>query len=92
MSIQSTRTAIAEDEAAPGKGRRSLKTIALDEAKEFVGIFAYLLVVFGLFVLHEWVVLSSNHIGYRFYGFALINAFRWSTRLHTSPWHSPFCS
>jgi len=74
MSIQSPPTDIAQHEAAPSKGRRTLKTILLDEAKEFAGIFAYLLVVFGLFVLHEWVVLSSNHIGYRFYGFALINA------------------
>jgi len=54
--------------------KRSLKQIAVEEAKNFVGIFLYLFVVFGLFVLHEWLVLSQNQIDYRFYGFALINA------------------
>ncbi len=54
--------------------KRSVKSRVLDEAKNFVGIFIYLTVVFGLFVLHEWVVLSNNHLTYRFYGFALINA------------------
>lgn len=54
--------------------KRSVKSRLLDEAKKFLGIFIYLAIVFGLFVLHEWVVLSSNHLTYRFYGFALINA------------------
>jgi hypothetical protein len=54
--------------------KRSVKSRVLDEAKKFLGIFIYLAVVFGLFVLHEWVVLSSEHLTYRFYGFALINA------------------
>lgn len=54
--------------------KRSLRQIVVVEAKKFVGIFIYLFIVFGLFVLHEWVVLSQNQIDYRFYGFALINA------------------
>ncbi|MGZ5916814.1 MAG: hypothetical protein ACXWJ4_05750 [Methyloceanibacter sp.] len=49
-----------------------MKALVRDEAKEFIGIFVYLLVVFVLFVLHEWIVLSDHHIGYRFYGFALL--------------------
>src|SRR5713101_1766585 len=72
MRNEPLQTARAEDEASPSK--RNVKAIVLDEVKEFIGIFAYLLVVFGLFVLHEWIVLSDHHIGYRFYGFALINA------------------
>lgn len=54
--------------------RDKVKRVALEEAKQFLGIFLYLAIVFGIFVLHEWIVLSSNHVGYRFYGFALINA------------------
>jgi hypothetical protein len=54
--------------------KRGIKARVLDETKKFLGIFLYLAVVFGLFVLHEWVVLSSQHLPYRFYGFALINA------------------
>ena len=61
----------------PGSNRsqkRSAKLVLLDEGKKFVGIFLYLSIVFGVFVLHEWLVLSSEHLSYQFYGFALINA------------------
>src|ERR1700730_1192646 len=34
----------------------------------------YLFIVFGLLVLHEWVVLSNHHISYKFYGFALLKS------------------
>jgi len=51
-----------------------LKRGALEEGKQFLGIFLYLAVVFGMFVLHEWLVLSKENIGYRFYGIAFINA------------------
>lgn len=46
----------------------------LEEVKRILGIFAYLWVVFGLFILHEHIVLSRHGIGYRFYGLAFINA------------------
>jgi hypothetical protein len=68
---------VEEIDQIPGRDpsrKRSVKARVFDEAKKFVGIFIYLAVVFGLFVLHEWVVLSSEHLPYRFYGFALINA------------------
>src|SRR4051812_17677796 len=45
----------------------------LDEAKRIIGIFAYLAVVFGILVLHEFVVLSRHEIDYSFYGFAFLN-------------------
>lgn len=66
------QTERAKGEASPNE--RNVKALVRDEAKEFIGIFVYLLVVFVLFVPHEWIVLSDHHIGYRFYGFALINA------------------
>ena len=72
MSTESLRARGAADVAAAQK--RSLKTAVLDEAKSFIGIFIYLSIVFGLLSLHEWVVLSSQNINYRFYGIALINA------------------
>jgi hypothetical protein len=65
---------LTQTDGVKGSAPRSVKAIVIDEAKEFVGIFIYLLVVFGLFVLHEWIVLSSHQLSYRFYGFALINA------------------
>jgi hypothetical protein len=46
----------------------------LAEAKKFAGIFTYLWVVFIVLLLHEWIVLSQNHIGFGFYGVAAINA------------------
>ena len=54
--------------------KRNVKLVLLDEGRKFLRIFVYLSVVFGLLVLHEWVVLTSEHLSYRFYGFALINA------------------
>jgi hypothetical protein len=51
-----------------------VKRGAREEGKQFLGIFVYLTVVFGMFVLHEWLVLSKEHINYRFYGIAFINA------------------
>jgi hypothetical protein len=51
-----------------------LKSAALAESKHFIAIFLYLAVVFGIFVLHSWVVLEHEHIAYRFYGIAFINA------------------
>jgi hypothetical protein len=72
VSTESLRASGTADVA--GAQKRSLKTVVLDEAKSFIGIFIYLFIVFGLLSLHEWVVLSSQNINYRFYGIALINA------------------
>lgn len=52
----------------------TLKDRALAEAKKFAGIFVYLWVVFFVLLLHEWIVLSENEIGFSFYGLAAINA------------------
>jgi GYF domain 2 len=37
-----------------------------DEFRKFLMIFAYLWLVFFVFLVHEWVVLADNHIGFRF--------------------------
>jgi hypothetical protein len=52
----------------------SLKGRVLQEVKKFAGIFVYLWVVFTVLLAHEWIVLSENHIGFKFYGLAAINA------------------
>ena len=52
----------------------TLKDRALAELKKFAGFFVYLWVVFTVLLLHEWIVLSANHIGFTFYGLATINA------------------
>ena len=57
------------------RGRmRRIRRWILEEAKRILGIFAYLWVVFGLFILHEHIVLSRHGMGYGFYGLAFINA------------------
>ncbi len=52
----------------------TLKERVLQEVKKFAGIFVYLWIVFMVLLLHEWIVLSQNHIGFKFYGLAAINA------------------
>jgi len=59
-------------ETAPSK--LTLTQRALEELKAFAGMFAYLWVVFTVFLVHEWIVLSDNHVGFTFYGLATINA------------------
>ena len=51
-----------------------LKAKLYDEMRRFLMIFAYLWIVFFVFLVHEWIVLADNHIGFRFYGLAVINA------------------
>ncbi|WP_051092905.1 hypothetical protein [Methylobacterium sp. 77] len=46
----------------------------IEEARRILGIFLYLLVVFGILILHEHMVLSRHGLSYGFYGLAFINA------------------
>jgi len=57
----------------PSRAQR-IKEVALAELKSFIGIFVYLWIVFMVFLVHEWIVLANNGIGFRFYGLAAINA------------------
>ena len=57
-----------------GPRAASLKARLYEELKRLLMIFAYLWLVFLVFFVHEWIVLANNHIGFRFYGLAAINA------------------
>ena len=52
----------------------SLKTRFYGELRKFLAIFAYLWLVFSVFLLHEWAVLASHQISFKFYGLAMVNA------------------
>ena len=54
--------------------KTSLKAKLYEELRKLLMIFAYLWLVFFVFLVHEWIVLADNHIGFRFYGLAVINA------------------
>jgi len=60
--------------ASGEKPKPTLKEKVIQEAKKFAGLFVYLWVVFTVLLVHEWIVLSENHIGFTFYGLAAINA------------------
>jgi hypothetical protein len=60
--------------AEPDREKPSLRARILKELKSFLIIFAYLWLVFSVFLVHEWSVLASHQIGFRFYGLAVVNA------------------
>jgi len=47
----------------------------LAEGRQFVVLFLYLWVLFGLFVLNERIILNQHGIDFAAHGFALLNAF-----------------
>jgi hypothetical protein len=60
-------------EPAP-KVKKSLRERFYEELKSFLIIVSYLWLVFLVFLVHEWTVLASHQIGFRFYGLAVVNA------------------
>jgi hypothetical protein len=54
---------------------RKLTARAVSAGQRYLGIFLYLYVIFGLFNLHEYVVLAQHRIEFTHYGFAAVNAF-----------------
>jgi hypothetical protein len=70
---QETKAKLAE---APEivQPKPSLKARLYHELKSFLIIFSYLWLVFLVFMVHEWSVLASHQIGFRFYGLAVVNA------------------
>jgi hypothetical protein len=70
----SHQNAEASDAGQPSKAKPSLKARLYDELRKFLMIFSYLWLVFFVFLVHEWAVLASNHISFRFYGLAIVNA------------------
>lgn len=75
--------AAAVQEAAPAAAtaavendvvKPSLKARLYEELRKFFVMFAYLWLVFFVFLTYEWTVLASHNIGFRFYGLAVVNA------------------
>lgn len=66
--------AAAAPAAKPGRDKPSLRARLLEELRSFLIMFSYLWLVFLVFLVHEWTVLASHQIGFRFYGLAVVNA------------------
>ena len=47
----------------------------MHNSREFVAMFLYLWILFGLFAYHEAIVLAKHHIDYKPFGLAFVNAF-----------------
>lgn len=71
MSLEDRGAALRGD-VAGHKGK--WKSRLIHEARQFLGMFLYLYVIFGLFLLHEWTVLARYDIPFTRWGFALITA------------------
>ncbi len=54
--------------------RERLKQQIKHEAREWAVMFAYLWLLFGLFGLHQSIIMSQQHLDFRMQGFAVINA------------------
>jgi hypothetical protein len=83
IESQSSRSASVpnHDEAAdaspdtePRHDKPSWRARLLEELKSFLIIVSYLWLVFFVFMMHEWAVLASHQISFRFYGLAVVNA------------------
>jgi hypothetical protein len=85
LESQSSRSASVPDhdasaaaDASPGTEPRhdkpSWRARLLEELKSFLIIVSYLWLVFFVFMMHEWTVLASHQISFRFYGLAVVNA------------------
>jgi hypothetical protein len=76
MSSEPTPTAAPQlaTEPRPHARRRHIVERIIHEVKAFLGMAVYLWICFGLFALHESIVLEQHHIDYKFYGFAVVNA------------------
>lgn len=71
---QANDAAVSAPAAEPGREKPSLRARLLKELKSFLIMFTYLWLVFFVFLVHEWTVLASHQIGFRFYGLAVVNA------------------
>ena len=60
--------------ARTGDRKPSLTARALAEARRFVALFVYLWVLFGLFALHERIILHENDLQFTRQGVAIFNA------------------
>jgi hypothetical protein len=75
LATRASAATIAEPAATEMQAAKpSLKTRFCGELRKFLAIFAYLWLVFSVFLLHEWAVLASHQISFKFYGLAMVNA------------------
>ncbi|MBV9250504.1 MAG: hypothetical protein JO227_14810 [Acetobacteraceae bacterium] len=58
-----------------GKSTHARRQRVLDEMRRFLVLFLYLWVLFGLFALHERIILHENGLIFTRQGLALVNAF-----------------
>jgi len=65
---------MSEAKGHPGNGHASLKAKAIEEFKLFWLIVAYLVLLFGTFMIYRRLVLAEFGVTYLNYGFALIQA------------------
>jgi GYF domain 2 len=72
--LPSTPATQAEAAVSSATPKPSLKARLYHELKSFLIMFSYLWLVFFVFLAHEWSVLASHQIGFRFYGLAVVNA------------------
>jgi hypothetical protein len=72
---RSNSRAALESPGHAGDRGRSLKERAIHEARRVVVLFLYLWVMFGLFALHERIILRENGLDFTRQGLALVNAF-----------------
>jgi hypothetical protein len=79
-----TETLKTERDYAEAGQRSRVLEIVVREVKKFGTLFLYLALVFGVFTLHQWVVLASNHISYAFYGASVINALILAKIMHVA--------
>jgi hypothetical protein len=71
---QASEADVSAPAAEPGRDKPSLCARLLKELKSFLIMFSYLWLVFSVFLVHEWSVLASHQISFRFYGLAVVNA------------------
>jgi hypothetical protein len=53
---------------------QAVKQKVKHEIQEWIVMFVYLWLMFGLFELHQSILMSEEHLSFRFQGFAVVNA------------------
>ena len=56
------------------KSQSNFKTRAKEQIRDFLLMFLYLWIVFGMMTIHKFIILSQHQINYAAHGFAVINA------------------
>ena len=73
-SIHADRRIVVDSGSQTGARRRKVVGRLVEEVKRFLVIFLYLWVLFGLFALHQRIILHQEGLNFTEQGFALVNA------------------